>query len=812
MTVTAGIAVENTVYHFDKIFDYVIPEVFAEKAKPGCRVLVPFGKGNKKKQGMIFYIKKYENMPTELKYVEQILDNEPALNNELLDLAFFMKERYYCTLYDCIKVMLPVGMNYKITVTYSLAENIVGDNLSDEESKIISILGKSKKPIKKEVLLLAMGENSDSSLPDKMVKKGILIKSDDTSRRINDASVKMVSIAENKPDCKLTPKQSEVYELILMTGAVSVKEVCYFTGTTGAVVDALVKKGVAKYFNEEVYRTPVTQSTQNNNADIILTGEQEKAYNNLLEAYKQEKAGVSLLYGVTGSGKTSVFMKMIDRVYRDGRGVIVMVPEISLTPQLINLFSGRYGDDVAVFHSGLSLGERLDQWKRVRRGDAKIAVGTRSAVFAPFENLGLVIMDEEQEYTYKSESTPRYHARDVAKFRCNKNNCLLILSSATPSVESFYYSKTGRYSVNTLTKRYGSAKLPDVVIADMNIEQEQGNVTGISSVLLQGLEENLASGKQSILLLNRRGHNTFVSCRSCKEVVACPNCSISLTYHSANNRLMCHYCGYSQKITDECPLCHSCGLKFSGTGTQKAEQTISDLLPGARILRLDTDATMSKYSHEKKLGLFAQGEYDIMIGTQMVAKGLNFPNVTLVGVLSADQMLYTDDYRSYERTFSLLTQVVGRSGRGEHKGRAIIQTFTPENPTILLSAKQDYDAFYNSEIKLRKAMLYPPYADICMIGFVGNNQIKTERAALQFTNNLIALAKDKYSNIPLRVLGCSPASISKINNKFRYKTILKFRNSKEFREMMSLLLCTFGRNKDFKDITAYADINPDSVL
>jgi len=815
VAVIAGVVLENTMYHFDKIFDYIIPQEFIITVKSGMRVLVPFGRGNKTTQGMVMYVQKADDTTTEgYKSITQVLDLAPVLTTELLGLVSFMKDRYYCRYYDCVKAMLPVGINYKISCVYTAVKGLdtTEITLSPTEDKIIAYVLAQKKPVKRDELLLALQLEDNSVIPDKMVKKGILIKEGETNRRVNDAMLKMVRLKDNPPNCKLTPKQNEVVEILQMAGAVSVKEICYFTGTTAAVVNALVKKAVAVYFNQEIFRTPKRTQVEKDNSEIVLTPQQQTAYEDLLNKYRSGEPNVSLLYGVTGSGKTSVFMKVIDQVYKDNKGVILMVPEISLTPQLINLFRGRYGDDVAVFHSGLSLGERLDEWKRVKNGLAKIAIGTRSAVFAPFDNLGFVIMDEEQEYTYKSETTPRYNARDVAKYRCNSNKCLLLLSSATPSVETFYSCTTGRYSINTLTQRYGTAKLPDVVVADMNIEQDEGNTTGISSVLLQGLEDNLSTGRQSILLLNRRGYNTFVACRSCKEVVACPHCSISLTYHSANNRLMCHYCGYSQDMTDECPVCHSHGLRFSGMGTQKATEMLSELLPNARILRLDTDTTMAKYSHEEKLTSFANGAYDIMIGTQMVAKGLNFPNVTLVGVLSIDQMLYNDDYRSFERTFALLTQVVGRSGRGKLKGRAIIQTFTPENPTIMLAAKQDYDKFYSGEIAMRRAMLYPPYADICMIGFVGQNQDDVEKAAFDFTKDLVDLAQSKYSDIPLRVLGSTPAAISKVNNKFRYKTVLKFRNSKKFREMLSKLLCDFGRDSRYLSVTAYADINPDSIL
>ena len=501
-------------------------------------------------------------------------------------------------------------------------------------------------------------------------------------------------------------------------------------------------------------------------------------------------------------------MKLIEDVVNDNKGVIVMVPEIALTSQLISIFKSNFPDKVAVFHSGLSLGERLDEFKRVKKGLASIAIGTRSAVFAPFENIGLIIMDEEQEHTYKSEGKPRFHARELAKFRTSYNNSLLVLASATPSVETYYNAKSGKYHIATLTKRFGTATLPDVLVADMNEEVSLGNSSQFSSLLLENIEQNLNEKKQTILLLNRRGHNTFVTCRNCRETVSCPNCSISMMYHSANNRLMCHYCGHSIKYDGICPTCNGHSLRFAGYGTQRAEAELAEIFPDARILRMDTDATMSKSSHEKKLTEFAKGDYDILVGTQMVAKGLDFPDVTLVGVLSADQMLYSDDYRSFENAFSMLTQVVGRSGRGKDKGRAVIQTFTPENPIISLASTQNYDAFYDDEIKIRKAMLYPPFAHLCLIGFVCDNSVKVSKACAQFMSLLTDKLNSSYNDIPIRVLGPSPAGIPKVNNKYRYKIILKCRNDSRFRQMLSQTLTEFSKLKDYTDVTVYADMHP----
>lgn len=803
----ARIAVENTAYSFDKPFDYLVPKKLADRCKAGMRVLVPFGRGNKKRQGVVLEV--LYSQTDGLKSIICLLDNEPVLSEEMIKTAEFISEHCFCTLYDAIKTMLPAGINYKVTSVYGANE--ISDDarslLSDEQRRVYDYLFSKRKPVKSDIILDAFGY-SDTEILDKLAADGILYKSDRAYRRVSDAVMKMAAINSGVDISKitLTEKQKRAAELIEMSGGVSVKEILYFTGVSSSVIDSLYKKGLIHLYDEEVFRIE-KRAADEKAPEITLSHEQQKACDSLYDEYRDLKPHTSLLYGVTGSGKTSVFIKLIERVIDDNRGIIVMVPEISLTPQFVSQFSQRFGDKIAVFHSALSLGERLDEYKRVKKGIAKIAIGTRSAVFAPFDNIGLIIMDEEQEYSYKSESSPRYHAREVAKFRCAKNNALLVLSSATPSVETFYYAKNGRYSLYTLSSRYGAAQLPKVITADMNTEVQNGNTTGFSEVLLENLNYNLEHNKQSILLLNRRGHNTFATCRTCGEPVTCPNCSISLTYHSANNRMMCHYCGYSVPALDECPTCHSKSIRFGGAGTQKAESDISVIFPDARILRMDTDAVSSKSSYEKMISAFANGEYDILVGTQMVAKGLNFPNVTLVGVLNADQMLYADDYRSYERSFSLLTQVVGRSGRGSSKGIAVIQSYTPDNLIIAMAAKQDYDTFYNTEINVRQAMLYPPFADICLIGFVGENQSQTLRAANAFLSSFISLAKSDYPNLPLRVLGPSPALVVKVSNKFRYKLIIKCKNNREFRKMLSRLLVQFGKNKEFASVTAYADMN-----
>ena len=810
----ARVAVEGTVFSFDKEFDYIIPSELESDAVKGCRVTVPFGIKNQKRIGFVFDTTDFSD-GKRLKKIIDIIDEEPLLNDEMIELARWIKDRTFCTFYEAAKAMLPTGINNKMVISYAsnpdYPENEL-DNLGDIEKEIYLYLKKRAVYVKGSNIFKALNIKVNLSLLESLAKKGVLLSSSEAVRNLGDITVRMVRALPDAVETKLTAKQSEMLKVLRDMEYASVKELCYFTGLTVAVADSLVKKGYAEFYEQEVFTLPDFERFIENRNPINLTEEQKNAYDKLDSLITANKPAVSLLYGVTGSGKTSVYMSVIDRVVNDGKSVIVMVPEIGLTPQTLSLFAKRYGNKISVFHSALSVRERLEQWTRVKKGEASIIIGTRSAVFAPADNIGLIIVDEEQEHTYKSEQTPRYNAIDVAKYRAAYNKCLLLLASATPSVESYASALKGRYELCTLAKRYGNAVLPEVITVDMRSEQLANGSKAISQKLFEYLKENHENGKQSILLINRRGFNTFVSCNSCGEVVTCPHCSISLTYHMANRRLMCHYCGYSIPITEACPSCGENAIRLSGFGTQKIEDELSKLLPEAKILRMDTDSTSGKNSHEKLFDSFSKGEYDIMIGTQMVAKGLNFPNVTLVGVVSVDQQLYNDDFRSLEKTFSLLTQVVGRSGRGEFKGTAIIQTLTPENEIIQLAAKQDYDAFFETEIRLRKALVYPPYCDICVIGFVGENEAALMNASSEVLMQLKKHLNGDYKGEKIITLGPMPSRVAKVNEKYRYRLIIKCVNSKRFREMISEILIKTSTDSRFSGVTVYADINPDSTV
>lgn len=814
----ALVAVENVAYHFDILYGYLVPEPLRDQVKKGSRVQISFSRGKTQRQGFVFDFAPPEK-GKKYKSLIRLLDSEPILSDEMIRIAVFLKKRYFCTYFEGAKVQIPTGFNYKMNVTYvAINSGFDADTLTKTEKGVHEYMLECASYLKKSDILSHFELDKSDTVLERLVNKGAVVRNYEACEKVGNAAVRTATLALDGQQLEevfdsLTEKQKSVVAVLRDVGSASVKELCYFTGVTSAVVTTLCAKGVVKTFDAEKYRIPETVLEDKKAQEkIVLTSQQQNAYCKLLEEYKSG-GGVSLLYGITGSGKTSVFLKLIEQVVKDGRKVIVMVPEISLTPQLMAVFKGRFHEAVAVFHSALSMGERKDEYRRIRSGQASIVVGTRSAVFAPFDNIGLIVMDEEQEHTYKSESSPRYHAREVALYRAAEHKALVLLSSATPSLETYSRALSGRYHLHKLTKRYGNAVLPEVTVVDMKHEREQGNTHSLSRKLIELIQTNLDTGKQSILLINRRGYNTFVACDSCGSVVTCPQCSISLTFHSANKRLMCHYCGYSAPFTTTCPECGKNTVRYSGFGTQRIEEELKELFPDAKVLRMDTDSAVSRQVFEKNLSAFGKGEYDIMLGTQMVAKGLNFENVTLVGVINADQQLHNDDFRSEELTFDLLTQVVGRSGRGENKGVAVIQTVTPENNVIKLAKLQDYESFFKDEIEIRRALTYPPFCDICAVTAVSEKEEKAHMGANVFLERLRQYVDGgEYSNLKLIVFPPTPPRISKVNNKYRYRIIIKCKNSVLFRELISRLLSECSKCSVFSDVSFVADINPERLV
>ena len=800
----AKIVIEQTAYSFDKPYSYIVPNSMEAVAECGCRVIVPFGNGNNTRQGIIVELYDTDNVGS-LKQISSVLDSKPILDNEMLLMAKWLHEQLFCTYFDAIKATLPAGVSFKITEVY-LKGNAEFEERFSQLNEYFSI-----NPITSKEALFEEFDFLDEKTLVYLQKSSQIIKKGTAVRKLNDTTAKFVrpNITINElSQYKLSPKQLEVLKYIINNKPVSVKDVLYYTGVSVSVVNALKSKDLIDFFEKEVLKPYYNNESDTAEDEIVLTNEQQLVFNGLKELYSSDKLEEALLYGVTGSGKTSVFLKMVDEAVANNKGVIIMVPEISLTPQTISIFGKRYGEKIAVFHSAMSQTTRMNEWKRVKNGDAIIAIGTRSAIFAPVKKLSLIILDEEQEHSYKSEKAPRFHARDLAKFRAKYNNCLLLLASATPSIETYAFAKANKYKLFTLTKRYGNAMLPNVKIVDMKREVAQGNTGSLSKELLSEISLALDNSHQAIVLLNRRGYNTYVSCPSCGFVATCPNCSVTMTYHSANERLMCHYCGHSESANKVCPSCNNAKLRFVGMGTQKIEQELKIAFPEARVLRLDADSTSSRGSMSEYLEKFSDGEYDIMLGTQMVAKGLNFPNVTVVGVLGSDSAMNSVDYRSFERSFSLLTQVLGRAGRGDFIGTAVLQTNEPSSKLIELAAKQDYDAFFNDEIMSRKMLIYPPYCDLVAIYVQSETQNDGMSVANTVFNNIKTLIKDKYPNIKLIILGPSVSVVPKIKNRYRFMLLIKVKNNRDFRDMLRQAINV----KTDKSTNIIVDINPETII
>ena len=817
----AKIALQAATYAIDKPYDYQVPLELLDTLRPGMRVVVPFGAGNRRTEGIVLALEGgYPDDPRR-KSILTVLDEEPVLDGEALRLALWMRERWFCTVYDAARAMLPAGLYFSLQDRWKLAPGVEREaayaaaGRSEHARHIVELLFVSGREADVAQIKEAFGTKDPNPALKLLRDKGILTLETSASRGVGDKKELVASLAIPPeeamalvtPRRRSAPLRYAVTELLCAIGSASAKELCYFTGAANATLRSLEKSGILRLEHREVFRR-VTVEAGERAAPPVLNAEQQAAFEGLDALAAAGRPAAALLYGVTGSGKTQVYLRLIYEALARGRTAMVLVPEIALTPQLLRIFASHFGDDIAVLHSSLRAGERYDEWKRVRSGQARVVIGTRSAVFAPLRNLGLLILDEEQESTYKSENVPKYHARDVAKYRCAQNDALLVLGSATPSVESMYHAKRGDYRLFTLRRRYNEQALPEVLIADMKKELRAGNGTSLSGPLRAGLAAAMEAGEQSILFLNRRGASRMVTCGECGEVPTCPRCSVHLTYHSANGRLMCHYCGHSEPLPDACPSCGG-ALNFLGYGTQKVEEELHAAFPGREILRMDTDTVSATQSHEKLLSRFEKERIPVLVGTQMVAKGLDFENVTLVGVISADLSLYVDDYRAGERTFSLLTQVVGRAGRGAKQGRAVIQTFTPENDVIRCAARQDYDSFYEQEIELRRMRLCPPFRELFVLTASGPLESAVLRTCMRLRRSLEGwLAQPPFRDWELTVLGPAPASVAKINDRYRYRLTLAAQNTKEIRAMVAHLVRCAQTDKKNKGVSVSADVNP----
>jgi len=818
--IVAMVAVEAATYAIDKPYEYLIPEELAEKVVPGVRVRVDFGRGRRRTEGIVLELHKLSgDAKYSLKPIREVIDSSPVFDSKLIRLALWLREQCFCTFFDVAKAMLPSGVWHKFDV-----ECIPQGSLDDAKVSVASLPGgeeiceiifNSPKSVKKADLKKLFEAESVEKVLKKLSSIGAVSEREYLIKNVSDKTERLVRIDVSKEEIseyisRKSPRPSvrEALALLADMRAVTSHELCYFTGVSPSQLNTLRKNGIIRFEDIEVYRKPKPSGVFEKN-EMVLNEKQNAVFKNIAEKIGSGPS-CSLLYGVTGSGKTLVYFKLIEEVIARGKKAILLVPEIALTPQLLGRVYAYFGARTAIMHSALSVGERYDEWKRIRNGEVDVVVGTRSAIFSPLSDIGIIILDEEQEDTYKSSSNPRYHAREAAKFRCVSDSALLVLGSATPSVESMYNAKNGKYNLQTLSERFNEKPLPSVIISDLRKALRSGEDGIIGKELLLELEKNIKNGEQSILFLNRRGAGKYLVCDECGEVPGCPNCSAPLVYHSKNNRLMCHHCGYSEHAEKQCPVCNG-KMRVVGFGTQRVEEELMKLFPGVGIVRMDTDTTSGKASHEKLLNKFRDEKVPILLGTQMITKGLDFENVTLVGVLSADQAIFNESYKASENAFSLITQVVGRAGRGEKEGRAVIQTYSPKNFIIQTASEQDYDGFFENELQLRELRSLPPFSDIISLTFMAESESAVFDACLAMRNKITDALSGEYSDVTAKVLGPTPLGIVKVGGKYRYKLLICTENNKRSRDLISRLMRDFLKDKKNKEISIIPDINSTDI-
>lgn len=816
------IAVNTRTRYTDKLYTYHIPNNLLGKIKVGSKVIVPFGVGNKLLEGFTLRLISNTNLK-KVKDIKCLVEEDICLTEKQIELCKWMRDTYLCTYYEAINCLIPTGTTLKKKKLYSLKnenfkENSSFENLSERQIEILNLL-KEKKEFSHNKLIKTLNFDCKKDIKHLVSKNFISIK----EQFYNDVTIKykkVVRLNFNKSDfnnvisniSNKAYKQIEILKYLLNVGEIELKELLSELNTYRSVVNSLVKKGLVVIEDKKDFRSPIDVRNLKKEKPNPLNNEQKSVYENILSTLVREKYKPFLIHGVTGSGKTEIYMQLVDHVLKMKKQAIILVPEISLTPQIASKFVRRFKENVAILHSKLSLGERFDQWKKIKNNEIPIVIGARSAVFAPCDNLGLIIIDEEHESSYKSEISPKYHTVEIAKYRCKEDNAVLVLGTATPSVESYYKSIKGEYELLELKKRFNKNSMPKIDIVDMRRELAEGNKSIFSRKLYDSIKENLSNRKQTILFLNRRGHSTFISCRSCGYVLKCPNCDISLTYHQKNNLAKCHYCGFKSSVPKICPDCTSKYIKYFGSGTEKVEEYVKKLFPSAKTQRLDVDTTSRKGHLEKIIKAFENREADILIGTQMVTKGLDFPYVTLVGVLSADIILNLPDYRANERTFQLLTQVAGRAGRHEFKGKVIIQTYSPDNFAITSSQNHDYLNFFNNELSLRKEFLYPPFYELTNIIIYGEE----EKAVINSANSLFAKLKqavDKEKNNAI-LLGPNPAIFNKIKGNYRWQIVIKYQgvDRKNIKGIINYI-CNINRDKIIEsNVNLSIDINPYNIF
>ncbi len=809
----AQVIVNSPSRHTDKKFDYFIPEEFEKIVSVGTRVNVPFGKGDKRLEGYVVGI----TDKSTAKNLKNISDAEeiPVFSSKMLELILWMREKYLCSYIDAIKVIVPAGTSVK-SIEFAVLKEY-SCKLTPKEKIIVDIVSSNGGACDVCDIIEKFEEENVKPIIKRLYDKGVFERQYRDKKTVKDKTVKIVKStvsSEDFSECiEMLNKtraiaQIKVMEVLSRTDIISLSDLMMISQCGYNTVLALKKRGLIEFSEKVVLRTHKKPGEIKPSAPPVLTMEQKMAAKSIDEGIDSGKFNEFLLHGVTGSGKTEVYMNAITKVVNSGKQAIMLVPEISLTPQIMERFISRFGDRVAVFHSGLSLGEKYDEWKKMRDKKADIVIGARSAIFAPFDNIGIIIIDEEHEASYKSEMIPRYDTKEVAKFRAIQNNCALLYASATPDIRTYHSAINKKIKLLELKSRVNQKPIPSVSIIDMRNELSEGNKSIFSRKLLEEIKLNLEKKEQTILFLNRRGFSTFVSCRSCGFVASCPNCNISLTYHKYNNTLRCHYCGYTVKNYTICPKCDSKYIRYFGGGTQKVEDEIKAYFPNATTIRMDIDTTSGQNSHEKLLYEFSNNKTDILIGTQMVAKGLDFPDVTLVGVVSADTMLNIEDYKSAERSFDLLEQVCGRAGRADKKGRAIIQTYSPSHSAVTFASKHEYLEFYKNEIAVRKTMNYPPFCDMVSVLFTGTYENTVAQCARFFARQLTDV-KNKDKSV--QILGPVPAAITKIKNKFRWRILIKCNNADALTESLSSAAAECSKNNNFEKVIIVIDKNPNNI-
>ncbi len=811
----AAVYLLDNPYFLDNLYDYFIPLEQRESVRRGSFVTVPFGRGNRKHIAVVWELRHCPDY-NDVKTLDSVCLDRAPLDDEAMSLCEYMKDQCLCTIGEAVRCVVPSGALGKMEEYYfavpeksaSSAQGLTTIDLFVYEY-IVAGGGRSA-----DALRAKFGAADTEAATAHLISKGLICKEMSAGRTRGAAFENYYSLAISREEC---------YDIIYGVGAIKLRsathkaildalarseeamhsdKLCLEASATTAQLKALVDKGLIKLEKRRVWRDSyIGEGESSAPVQYTLNAEQESACNQIKDKIAADEAAAVLLFGVTGSGKTSVIIGAIDEALARGKGVIMLLPEIALTPQTLKIFSSRYGSRIALIHSGLSAGERYDSYMKIRSGEADLVVGTRSAVFAPVKNLGLVVIDEEHETTYKSDTSPKYHARDIARFRCAYNKAVMLLSSATPSIESYKKAMDGKYKLIKLTERYGDAELPDVRIYDMRGEARRGNTSPIGAMLAAELSSALERDEQAILFLNRRGYNTSVSCKSCGDILTCPNCSISLNYHTQRGSyesgyLFCHWCGHKRIMPKSCPTCGSEHLARIGFGTQKIEQQISEAVPNKRVLRMDADSTAAKNSLSDILAEFKNRKADVLLGTQMVTKGHDFPDVTLVGVLLADMSMYMDDYHANERTFSMLTQVIGRAGRAGKRGVAVIQTNNPDNDTIRLACRQDYEAFYASEIRMRRLLTFPPFCDIALINITCSDEKQTLIAARRMREEIDKYAKGEFSDVEMIIFGPFESPVYKVEGKYRMRIIVKCRLNRRSRELFSRLMSEFGRNNN----------------